>query len=568
MSVRAPTARDVLRDAIGGQRRLVAVSAALAAGHQLGEAGVPVIIGWIIDRAVAGDGDPAGLVGGLALLGVMFAALSLSYKYSLRSGEAAAFRSAHALRLRIAALLLEARGARTGRLTGDLVDVSTDDAQFVGDVNLAWPRAVAAVVVLAAGGAALLSYSLLLGAVVLVAVPVLLWLSHLCGKPLARRAENGQDHAAAASGLATDLVAGIRALKGIGAEHAAAERYRATSRRSRDAAIRVASAQSWLDGSMIVMTGVLLAGVAALGGHLAATDRISVGDLVAAVGLAQFLIWPLSQFSWVNGQLATGRASAKRVADLLGSPPATVSGTRAAPDPCRGDIRLSGITHRHLAGLDLTVAAGDFVGIVATSAEAADLLDCLRRTVEPGHGNITVDGVPITDLAPDAARRVLLVADHDAALFAGTVADNVAAGTDTGPTPEAGAADPAAVTAALAVAQVSGLSDGPGTVVGPRGRRLSGGQRQRVALARAVAADPPVLVLHDPTTAVDAVTESAIADGLRAARTGRTTVLVTTSPTLLDATDLVVHLRNGAVAATGRHRDLAMADPDYRAATR
>ena len=554
--MRATTARDVLRYAVRGQRRLVATSGVLAAGHQLGEAAVPVLIGVIIDRVIARDGGAGALVGALAVLGGVFAALSLSFKYSLRTGEEAAFRSAHALRLRLAGRVLDVRGARTGRLTGELVNVSTDDAQFVGDVNLAWPRAVAAVVGLVAGGAALLSYSLPLGAVVLVAAPVLLWLSHLCGRPLTRRAENGQQEAAAASGLATDLVTGIRVLKGIGAEDAATARYRSTSRRSRDAAIRVAAAQSWLDGGMIVMTGLLLAVVAALGGHLAATGRISIGDLVAALGLAQFLIWPLSQFSWVNGQLATGRASARRIADLLSAPPATAGGTRTPAEPCRGELRVDGLVHGSLAKLDFTVAPGEFVGIVTTADTTADLLGCLRRTDTPEYGAVALDGVPLPEMDPGAARRAVLVADHDADLFAGTVGDNVAAW------------HPRPVHDALAAAQAGGLADGADTVVAAQGRNLSGGQRQRVALARAIAADPPVLVLHDPTTAVDAVTEAAVAAGLRAARRDRTTLVITTSPALLAVADRVIHVRDGAVAATGSHHELAAADPGYRAITR
>src|SRR5690349_21623445 len=124
MPVRAPTARDVLRSAIGGQRRLVAASAVLAAGHQLGEAAVPIVLGWIVDRALARDGSPAALAAGLLVLGVVFAGLSLSFRFSLRAGEKAAFRSAHALRMRIAARLLTTRGAGTGRLTGELVNLS------------------------------------------------------------------------------------------------------------------------------------------------------------------------------------------------------------------------------------------------------------------------------------------------------------------------------------------------------------------------------------------------------------------------------------------------------------
>ena len=154
----------------------------------------------------------------------------------------------------------------------------------------------------------------------------------------------------------------------------------------------------------------------------------------------------------------------------------------------------------------------------------------------------------------------MLVGDHDAALFDGTVADNIAAG-------RADLPDLAAVAAVAAADEViTALPDGAASPVGERGRWLSGGQRQRVALARAVAADPEVLVLHDPTTAVDAATEHRIAARLRSARAGRSTVLVTTSPALLAACDRVVVIRDGAAAAGGTHAELAATDDGYRAA--
>jgi putative ABC transport system ATP-binding protein len=113
---------------------------------------------------------------------------------------------------------------------------------------------------------------------------------------------------------------------------------------------------------------------------------------------------------------------------------------------------------------------------------------------------------------------------------------------------------------------VRALPHGPGGRIGEQGRALSGGQRQRVALARALAADPPLLVLHEPTTAVDAATEAKIAAGLRTLRAGRTTLLVTTSPILLRGCDRVLLLDHGSVRAQGTHRELNREQPGYRTA--
>jgi putative ABC transport system ATP-binding protein len=206
------------------------------------------------------------------------------------------------------------------------------------------------------------------------------------------------------------------------------------------------------------------------------------------------------------------------------------------------------------------VEPGEHVGVVcADPADAAALLDCLGREAEPAAGGVELDGVPVAAIEPAALRALVLVAAHDADLFSGTLDENVAAA----------AATPDAVERAIVASGtdevVASLPDGRGTVLAERGRTVSGGQRQRIALARALAADAPVLVLHEPTTAVDAVTEARIAEGLRDLRKGRTTVLVTTSPALLAATDRVVLVAGGRVAGEGGHADL-LHDDAYRAA--
>jgi putative ABC transport system ATP-binding protein len=586
------TRRDVLRRVVLGQRRPLGLAALLFSLHQAGEALVPVLIGVIIDRAVTDrSAGVTELLLWIGVLGVVFAMLSLSYRFGARKVEAAAEWAAHGLRLEIARRVLHPRGgAETGRLPGALANIATSDAQRVGAINTALANGTAAVVAMLVGGIALVRVSLPLGLLVLIGGPFLLWLVHLLGKPLESRSEAEQDRAAQASGVAADLVTGLRVLKGIGAEDTAVNRYRATSRESLAATLRAARAQAGYEGAMLTMSGGFLAIVAFAGGRLALQGEITVGQLVSAVGLAQFLLGPLLVFAWVSSELAQGRASAGRIAEVLAGQPAVGAGTRVPVHPAAGAIRLRGLSHAGLSGVDLEIPAGELLGVVATDpADSAALLRCLGREVDPESGAVELDDVRLADLDPDDLRSVVLVAAHDADLFGGTLIENVDStygGSDS--RPDGGSAgsdgdsvgsDGDSVGAGVPVGRIqaamraSGADDvsrilpaGTQSVLAERGSNLSGGQRQRVALARALGADATVLVLHDPTTAVDTVTEAAIATGIRELRHNRTTILVTSSPALLAVTDRVVLLVDGRITTDGTHQRLIRDDETYRTA--
>ncbi|MFF3886354.1 ABC transporter ATP-binding protein [Streptomyces sp. NPDC001914] len=561
MSAALPSGRSVLRASVEGQRTRVALGTLLACGHQIGEALVPTLIGVVIDRAVTGS-DSGALVLWLAVLAAVYAGLALSFRIGARSGELAAVRAEHTLRVTLVRRVLSpGGGTEEGRLPGALASIATEDAKRVGAVNLALTLGFSSLVGIATCAIVLLRTSLALGLVVLVGTPVLLWLGHLLSKSLESRSEAEQDRAAHASAIAADLVTGLRILKGIGGEPAAIERYRVTSRDSLRATLRAARAQAFQSGMVLTLTGCLIAAVALVGGRLAAQGSISLGQLVSAVGLALFLVGPLEVLAWVNAELAQGRASAARIAEVLATAPAVTAGGSPLPQPVRGAVRLDGLSHGGLRGVDLDVSPGELVGVVTTDpAHAADLLRCLDRRSDPDAGSVQLDGVPLRDLDPAEIRTAILVAEHDADLFEGTIRGNVTAAAPEAGTPEA------AMTAA-GVTQVSEtLPDGEHTAVSERGRSLSGGQRQRVSLARALAADRPVLVVHDPTTAVDTVTEARIASGIRELRKGRTTLLVTTSPALLAVTDRVLLIHEGRVRDTAPHTDLVRRHEIYRSA--
>lgn len=553
--------RGVIRRAVKGQRRDVVVGSLLGAAHQTGEALVPVLIGLIVDRAVVRP-DGGALAAWLVVLAVVYAMLSYGFRFGARAGERAAEQAAHQLRLDVVRRVLAPHGgAEAGRPPGALVNVATEDARRVGALNMALTLGIAAVVGVVAGAVLLLRASLPLGLLVLIGAPVLMALGHYLARPLEHRSEAEQERAAHASGVAADLVAGVRVLKGLRAERAAVARYRTTSQASREANVRAARAAALQTGLMLTLTGAFIALVALVGGRLVLSGSIGLGALVSAVGLALFLPGPISVLAWVGAELARARASAARIADVLAAPGETTGGTAEPATPATGELRLHGLGHAGLDGIDLTVRPGEHLGIVVTdTADAATLLHCLARRCDPDRGRIELDGTPVTELAPAALRSALLVAEHDAQLFDGTLLDNVTAAAPAG-------ADPRPAMDAAAVDEVAAtLPGGTAGRIGERGSSLSGGQRQRVALARALAADRSVLVVHDPTTAVDAATEARIATGIRRARTGRTTVLVTSSPALLAATDRVVLIDGGTITAEAPHEDLVRDHPVYRTA--
>ncbi|MFT4083715.1 MAG: ABC transporter ATP-binding protein [Nocardioides sp.] len=545
-----------LASVLRGQRRTIALATVLLGIWQICESLVPVAIGQVIDRAIL-PGSVSRLLIAVVGLAVLFLVLSLCFRFGSRTSLAASRRAAHELRVRLAAAQLDPAVVTGGDTThsGEMVWSAAADADRVAQICSSVPRVAGAVVSLLVAAVVILTISIPLGILVLVAAPLLLMATHLLGRPLERRAGMEQAHAAQAGALAADLVTGLRVLKGVGGEPAAVRRYRAASRRSQHATIRAATTEAVYDGLTTLLTLLFLALVTLVAGRLAAEGRIEVGALVSAVGLAQFLIGPLSVMANAGAVLARARASATRLTDLLAPPRRTATG--ALPAALRGTLTLDdGVTR-------LEVGPGELVGVVAEPDRSAAVAAQLAGR---DGARVLVDGVDLDAVAPAVARRTVLVAAHDAVLFDGSLADNLAVRPVDGADRGAPGVDPvdvedtairAAIRAAALDQVAQTLPAGLHAGVGERGRMLSGGQRQRVALARALAAEAPVLVLHEPTTAVDSVTESHIAGALRELRAGRTTLVLTTSPQLLARCDRVLLLEEGAGVRAGTHETLA-----------
>ncbi|WP_406078989.1 ABC transporter ATP-binding protein [Micromonospora sp. NBC_00858] len=472
---------------------------------------------------------------------------------------------------------------------GEVATIGGSDIDWSAQVLTLTGPGVGAVVAYAVIAVLLWSISPVLALCVLLGVPAVA----LVVGPLLRRLERAESVYRTQQGALTarsgDIVAGLRVLAGVGGRDLFARRYAARSRDLLAEGYRVGAVNSWIDAATVAIPGLFLAAVVWLTARMAVTGDVTVGELVAVYGYVATLIVPVWFLLEGSHQLIRGRVAARRIVALLKLTPDDVGGPGrrgrgTVPDPRRPDVRAApdrpADLHDPMTGL--TVRTGRLTGVAADDPAAAlALADRLGRYVA---SESTWGGVPLTGIALDEVRARILVADHDSYLFAGTLRDillsppdghhddarsgadhDARSGADHDARPEA---DDDRIRAALRAASaedvVDALPAGLDTVIDARARTLSGGQRQRVRLARALLAEPEVLILVDPTSAVDAHTEARIADRLRTARAGRTTIVLATSPLLLSRADLVAHLRAGRIVATGTHTDLLDQDPGYR----
>lgn len=534
-----PTPAQFTWRVILGAKKFTLPGGGLLILSNIAAAALPVIAGAAVDRGIA-----AGNLGQLLLWTVLMALdvglMSLTFRFGSRMGFFGMQTVQHRLRMQVTERLLHPAGMKDRRLGGALLSVATGDVFRLAATMQLGLYPVGEIAAILASAVILLTISWPLGLAVLIGGPLMLWLMTSAGRPLQRRSREQQALAAGATGRATDLITGYRVIKGLRAENEASSRYVDVSRLAMDGALRARSSRALFLVSMNTVTGVFIAALTVCAAWFALTGRLSVGELVAVVGVTQFLVSPLTMLPANAGAIwATGVASAERVLDLLRAPVEHED----ASGPTVQALSSPGVRVIHDGADVLTVTPGEFVGVRAggrTGRELVALLSDGRSAGSPGRVALTMSGSDDIDgasLPIENYRATVLTAPHAADLFDGTVRENLAPGR-----PDTGAFLHSALHAAACDDIVESLPDGVETRVGEGGTRLSGGQRQRVALARALTADPPVLVLHDPTTAVDAVTENAVASRLSAFRTGRTTLVITESPTMLANCDRVVEL--------------------------
>ena len=562
---------------------------------------VPAFLGQALDAGI--ENGLNGRVWGIgALLLVLFVVYAIGDTMLSYFGVTAWMRTAFDVD-RIVGRQISATGKDLSRQvsTGEVATIIASDADYLGKLIEHLPALLGAAASFLVVAVLMLRTSVSLGLIVILGMPLVAAIVTLVIRPLQKRQAVQREAQSAVTTITTDTVAGLRILRGIGGEDVFARRYRDASQELRRRGVEVASLQATLMTLQVLLPGLFAAIVVWVAARMAVAGSLTPGGLITFYGYTAYLSWPLWVFTSSVQDYTRAVVGARRLSRLLEVAPAAGSLVErlnldpAAAHPVSGDLVDTG------SGLHLK--EGRMTALVCPDPQvSADLATRLGRFTDAGP-TVTLAGRPLTTMPLEQVRASVVVSGATAQLFTGTLREalDVRGGPDPQPAgledlvraeterttgadvdqqvrpQEREAPGDDRLIEAIGIADagdvLTSLSEGLAGMITEKGRSLSGGQRQRVALARALLTEAPTLVLIEPTSALDSHTEARVAAQVHRARAGRTTVVVTASPLVLEACDEVVLLdSSGTELLRSTHRELmAMARDghaqaaDYRA---
>jgi ATP-binding cassette subfamily B protein len=365
----------------------------------------------------------------------------------------------------------------------------------------------------------------------------------------------------------SQAVRGIEVIKVMAQEGQERTRFRARARRYRDSFVRNGLVQARYLPTLLFAGALAAALWHAI--HLQSIGVITVGDLVAFMGLMVMLGFPTQMSIWTFSLVQIGIASAGRILGIVTAETELCQPADGHAARISGEIVFDDVTFGYddggepaLRGISFTVKPGETVAIVGeTGSGKSTLTKLVPRIYDVTSGRILIDGVDVRAWDLDSLRSQISTIEQDIVLFSRSVAENIAFSLGQ-------RADREAVIRAAEDAQaaefIAELDDGYDTVIGERGVTLSGGQRQRLAIARALLTDPAILILDDSTSAIDSATEDKIQQAIERVLEGRTTLMITHRLSQIRWADKVVLLRRGELVDCGTHDELIARSPLYR----
>ena len=546
---------------------------------------VPAFLGQALDAGI--ENGLNGRVWGIgALLLVLFVVYAVGDTMLSYFGVTAWMRTAFDVD-RLVGRQISATGKDLSRQvsTGEVATIIASDADYLGKLIEYVPALLGAAASFLVVAVLMLRTSVSLGLIVILGMPLVAAIVTLVIRPLQKRQAVQREAQSAVTTITTDTVAGLRILRGIGGEDVFARRYRDASQELRRRGVEVASSQATLMTLQVLLPGLFAAIVVWVAARMAVAGSLTPGGLITFYGYTAYLSWPLWVFTSSVQDYTRAVVGARRLSRLLEVAPAAGSLVErlnldpAAAHPVSGDLVDTG------SGLRLK--EGRMTALVCPDPQvSADLATRLGRFTDAGP-TVTLAGRPLTTMPLEQVRASVVVSGATAQLFTGTLREalDVRGGPDPQPAgledlvraeterttgadvdqqvraQEREAPGDDRLIEAIGIADagdvLTSLSEGLAGMITEKGRSLSGGQRQRVALARALLTEAPTLVLIEPTSALDSHTEARVAAQVHRARAGRTTVVVTASPLVLEACDEVVLLdSSGTELLRSTHREL------------
>jgi ATP-binding cassette subfamily B protein/subfamily B ATP-binding cassette protein MsbA len=413
----------------------------------------------------------------------------------------------------------------------------------------------------------------LLATLALLVVPFLYWLLRVYTSPLGERAESVKELESTLSERLYETFSAIRVVKSFARERYEQERFAARASSAMRARVRLTWDESLFSLAITAVTILGTTLVLWVGGLHVLRGQLTVGSLLVVIAYLGSVYGPLSAIAHTSGSLQEALASTRRVRRTLAlkpelsdrSPALAQSDTEALH--IRGHVTFDRVSFGYeghpavLQEVSFEAHPGEMVALVGlTGAGKTTAVSLIPRFYDPLSGRVAIDGQDVRDYDLRALRERIAVVLQDPVLFRGTIAENIRYGRLDATNEEVRRA---AITA-HADEFVARLEQGYETEIGESGTGLSGGERQRLSIARAVLKDAPILILDEPTSSLDAISEEVVFTALKRLRAGRTTIVIAHRLSTIRDADRILVLDRGRVVACGRHDDILRTSDLYR----
>jgi ATP-binding cassette subfamily B protein len=550
------------------QRRGLAAGVAVGLVWTAGKVAVPQLTRLAVDRGIERGGSVVGWALLIAAAGVITGLFTATRRYL-------AFRESRLVEARLRERIFEHIlalhvGYHDRAQTGQLMSRSSSDLNQIQMFVVMIPLTLSNIALIISVVVVLFITDPVLALVALAPLPFVNWTARRFSQTIHPAVLAVQAEQAQLATVVEESVAGVRVVKGFGAEQIQADKLEVEADDIARVSMDAARVRARYLPAIDLLPSLGLIAVLGIGGLRVLDGQITIGALVAFNFYVALMVWPLRTIGMTIAFGQRAAAALERVHEVLGTVPEIVDPQDPevlADHAPRGSVWFHDITFGYdpdqpvLCGFDLEIPAGRSVALVGgTGSGKSTVARLLVRFYDPQAGSVSIDGVDLRDLEVRTARSAVGVVFEDTLLFHDTVAANIAFAH-----PEADQ-DTVRAAACLAGADefIAALPEGYETVLGERGYSLSGGQRQRIAIARAIVADPRVLVLDDATSAVDPSKEHEIRSAMETVMQGRTTLVIAHRPATIALADTVVLLDEGRVIATGTHAELLASSARYR----
>ena len=410
---------------------------------------------------------------------------------------------------------------------------------------------------------------ILLTCLSLIPMSLLLASSIIVGNRLTKRWDARQEAFSNLSDFSQESFSGIAVIKAFVKEAKELLFFKKLSKENEEANIAFTKASITFRVMVMLFVESVICVILGYGGYLVHEGKFNAGQLVEFIGYFNALIWPVMAVSELIDMTSRGKASIKRISQLLDAKQDVADRPGVEPlQSIRGDIEFKNLSFRYPDGefdalehISFSISAGENVGLVGkTGSGKTTLVDLILRTYNVPDGTLFIDGKDVNTVAIRDVRAGCAYVPQDNFLFSDTIANNIGFGVKD---KQSQSIEDAAKLADVH-SNIQEFSLGYDTVLGERGVTVSGGQKQRISIARALLKDAPILILDDSVSAVDTKTEKTILENLRATRAGKTTILIAHRISTIEKMDKILFIEDGHLEAVGPHAELYETCPAYR----